>query len=235
VRDQLSLIATLQQIDNRLNALQVDVEALPQQLKPYDAACVEARQALASVEEDIERTERQWRSLERELDRLQAQLVKTQVKLHGVKTNKEYSAVLAEIDTGKQHSAALEDEILELMEAVELQRQQRRQQERHVQASEQELAQQAERVRQEQAKLAEQVAVEAEGRQHIVADLESDLYARYQQLSAAIRDRQAVVLMQEGACGGCHLTVQPQLVSELRRQDTLITCPHCHRILLWPA
>lgn len=234
MRDQLPLIATLQQLDNRLNALQAEVKALPQQLQAYDAACTEARQALAAVEDDIERTERQWRSLEREFDNSQAQLAKTQIKLREVKTNKEYSAVLAEVDTGKQRIAALEDEILELMEAVDSHRQKRRQQERLVQASEQELAQQADRVQQAQAVLAKQVAAEEEERQHIVADLERDLYARYQQLSA-IRDRQAVVLVQEGACGGCHLKVQPQLVSELRRQDKLITCPHCQRILLWPT
>lgn len=234
MRDQLPLLATLQQLDNRLNALQAEVEALPKQLQAYDDACSEARQALTAIGDEIDRAERQRRSLERELEGSQAQLVKTQTKLRGVKTNKEYSAVLAEIDTGKQHIAALEDQILELMEVAESQRQKRQQQEHHVQRSEQELARQAERVRQAQAVLGEKVAAEEVERQHLVADVESDLYARYEQLSG-MRDRQAVVLVQEGACGGCHLTVQPQLISELRRQDALITCPHCQRILLWPA
>ncbi len=234
MRDQFPLLAILQQLDNRLHALQLEVDVLPQQLQVYDVACTEARQTLATVEGEIERTERQWRALERELDSSQAQLAKTQTKLREVKTNKEYSAVLVEIDTGKQHVAALEDQILELMETVELHRQKRQQQDRHVQVSGQELAQKAERVRQEQSVLAKQVVAEEEERQQIVADLESDLYVRYQQLGS-MRDRQAVVLVQDGACGGCHLKVQPQLVSELRQQDTLITCPHCQRILLWPT
>jgi predicted nucleic acid-binding Zn-ribbon protein len=234
VRDQFPLIATLQQLDNRLDALRRDVKALPQQLQVYDAAWAAARQALMAIDGDIERAERQRRSLERELDSLQTQLARTQSKLHEVKTNKEYSAVLVEIDTGKQHIAALEDQILELMEAVELQRQKRQQQAHQVQVAEQELGQQTERVRQEQAVLAKQVTAEEEARQHIAADVARDLYARYQQLSS-IRDRQAVVFVQEGACGGCHLKVQPQLVSEVRQQDKLITCPHCQRILLWPT
>ena len=234
MRDQFPLIATLQQLDNRLATLRLKVKALPQQLQVYDAACVEARQSLVAIEDDIERTERQRRSLERELDSSQAQLVRTQTKLREVKTNKEYSAVLAEIDAGKQHIGTLEDQILELMEAVERQRQKRQQQTRHVQVAEQELGQQTERVRQEQAVLSSQVTAEEAARQHIVAEVAQDLYARYQQLST-IRDRQAVVFVQEGACGGCHLTIQPQLVSEVRQQDKLITCPHCQRILLWPT
>lgn len=234
MRDQFPLIATLQQLDNRLETLRLKVKALPQQLQAYDAVCEEARQALMAIEDDIERTERQRRSLERELDSSQVQLLKTQSKLHEVKTNKEYSAVLVEIDAGKQHIGVLEDQILELMEAVERQRQKRQQQEHHVRVAEQELGQQTERVRQEQAVLARQVAAEESERQRVAAEVTRDLYARYQQLSA-IRDRQAVVFVQEGACGGCHLTIQPQLVSEVRQQDKLITCPHCQRILLWPT
>jgi len=234
VRDQFPLIVTLQQLDNRLDALRLKVKALPQQLQAYQTACAEARQTLQVIEGDIERSERQRRSLERELDSLQAQLARTQTKLREVKTNKEYRAVLVEIDTGKQHIAALEDQILELMEAVELQRQKRQQQERHAQLAEQELEQQAARVQQEQAVLAGQVMADEEERQHIVAEVAGDLYARYQQLHA-IRDHQAVVFIQEGACGGCHLNVRPQLISEVRRQDKLITCPHCQRILLWPT
>lgn len=234
MREQFPLIATLQQLDNRLDALRLKVKALPEQLRAYDAACVEARQALKAIEDEIERTERQRRSLERELDSSQAQLGRTQTKLHEVKTNKEYSAVLVEIETGRRHIAALEDQILDLMEAVELQRQRRQQQAHHVQLAEQELGQQTERIQQEQAGLARQVAAEEEERQHIVAKVAHDLYARYQQLSA-VRDRQAVVFVQEGACGGCHLTIRPQLVSEVRQQDKLITCPHCQRMLLWPT
>lgn len=234
MHDQFPLIAELQQLDNRLYRLKSEVEALPQQLQAYDVACAEARQMLLKLEDDIEQTERQRRALERDLDGSQAQLAKTQTKLREVKTNKEYSAVLAEIETGKQHIGAIEDQILELMERVEQYRQKYQQQKHHVHVSEQELARQAERVQQEQATLTKQAADEEATRQQLVADLSADLYATYQQLSA-IRDRQAVVLMQNGACGGCHLKVQPQLISELRQQDKLITCPHCQRILLWPA
>ncbi|MCZ6874924.1 MAG: C4-type zinc ribbon domain-containing protein [bacterium] len=234
MHDQLPLIEELQQLDNRLYRLQSKVEALPQQLQAYDIACVEARQILLDGEGEIEQAERQRRALERELDGSQAQLTKTQTKLREVKTNKEYSAVLAEIDTGEQRIAVTEDQILELMETVELCRQKHQQQKHHEHVSEQELAQQTKRIRQEEATLAKQVAAEEATRQQLVADLLADLYTRYQQLSA-IRDRQAVVLIQEGTCGGCHLKVPPQLISELRQQDKLITCPHCQRILLWPA
>jgi predicted nucleic acid-binding Zn-ribbon protein len=60
------------------------------------------------------------------------------------------------------------------------------------------------------------------------------VYAAYQRL-AGVRGGQSVVHVQNGTCGGCYLKVQPQLVSEIRRQDKLVTCPHCQRMLLWPV
>jgi len=52
---------------------------------------------------------------------------------------------------------------------------------------------------------------------------------------AAQNDGSVVVHLKDGVCGGCHLKVQPQLVSEIRLQESLHTCPHCRLILLWPA
>src|SRR5919199_756979 len=72
---------------------------------------------------------RQQRTLERELGSHQDALRKTQSKAHEVKTNKEYSAILAEIALGKQRLEALEDQLLALMEATDQQRQASRVQE----------------------------------------------------------------------------------------------------------
>jgi hypothetical protein len=234
VRRQFSLLAELQRLDDRLRALQDEQHNLPQQLRSYELACTEARQELARLRADIEQTERQRRTLERELDSLQVRLEKTQHKLREVKTNKEYSAVLAEIDTGKQHIAALEDQILDLMEVTEQGRQAYRLQEQRVQEAVQALAEQEKHIKQTHAELARQIAAGEGERQRLLVDLDANLYTTYQRL-AAQRNGQAVVVVQNATCEGCHLKIQPQLVSEVRQQAKLITCPHCQRILLWPA
>lgn len=234
VRSQFLLLVELQRVDDRLHALQVEQHDLPRQLCSYELACTEARQELSRLRDDIDHSERQRRTLERELDSSQAQLAKTQSKLREVKTNKEYSAVLAEIDTGKQHIAALEDRVLDLMEATEHYRQEHQMQERCAQEATQELAEQERHVQQGHAAFAQQIAAEEVKRQQLVADLDTNLYATYQRL-ATQRNGQAVTQVRDATCGGCHLKVQPQLVSEIRQQAKLTTCPHCQRILLWPA
>jgi hypothetical protein len=234
MRSQFLLLVELQGLDDRLRALEAEQQRLPQQLQPYETTCMEARQTLRCLQEDIEHTERQRRGLEQELESLQAQLAKTQGRLHEIKTNKEYSAVLTEMAVGKQRITAIEDQVLNLMEYTEQSRRTVQMQEQHVQEVMQAFAEHSKHVQQNQQTLTEQLMLEQTKRQQIVVDLDEKLYAVYHRL-AIQRGSQVVVYVQNGTCGGCHLKVQPQLVSEIRQQNTLITCPHCQRMLLWPS
>jgi predicted nucleic acid-binding Zn-ribbon protein len=232
--NQFVLLMALQRLDKQLRTLYAEQQQLPQRLQPYETRCTATQQSLMHLQEDSARSERQRRALERELDDLQAHLRKTQSKLHEVKTNKEYSAVLAEIDTGKQRIAALEDQVLDLMELTEQHRHNYREQEQRLQEARHELEDQSQRVQHAQQALAERITGEEAKRQQLIGDLDAQLYTMYQRL-AMLRDGRAVVYIQDGTCGGCYLKVQPQLISEIRRQDKLLACPHCQRMLLWPS
>jgi predicted nucleic acid-binding Zn-ribbon protein len=160
VRNQFAVLRELQGLDDRLRALRGEHQHLPQQLQAYEIACAEARQQLTQLQEAVAQTERQRRAVERELEGVQANLAKTQSKLHEVKTNKEYSAILAEIATGKQRITALEDQVLELMELLEQHRQASQQQEQRMQGAAETLATQRESAQQAQAVLQQQIAAQ---------------------------------------------------------------------------
>src|SRR5207253_2336359 len=106
-------------MDDRLRAFALQEQQLPQRLQAYELACAAARQQLEQQQAAIEQSERQQRAFERALVNHQEAVKKTQSKAQDVKTNKEYSAILAEIDAGKQRLEALEDQLLGLMEATD--------------------------------------------------------------------------------------------------------------------
>jgi uncharacterized protein len=234
VRDQLRFLLELQHVDDHLRVLAIEEQKLPQRLQGYEAACTQARQQLAQQQAAIEQSERQQRTLERELVGHQDALRKTQSKAHEVKTNKEYSAILAEIALGQQRLGALEDQLLVLMEATDQQRQASQVQEQRVQAALQELAEQQRQIQQEQALLQRDLAAAQEHRQQTVTHLDAKLYGQYQKVAAQHGGR-GVAQLQDNVCSGCHLKVQPQLISEIRLQTQLFACPHCRLMLLWPA
>ena len=169
-----------------------------------------------------------------ELQSTQDALDKVQFKLREVKTNREYSAVLAEIDAGKRRMISMEDQLLQLMEQAEQKRQAKRLQEQRVQAAHDALQEQGRVVEQASGVLGQEILAEREKRQQTAVGLDVELLEVYEKL-AAQNDGSVVVHLKDGVCGGCHLKVQPQLVSEIRLQESLHTCPHCRLILLWPA
>lgn len=234
MRDQFQLLFALQQVDDRLRALALGEQQLPQRLQAYEAACAAARQQLVQQQATIEQSERQQRVFERELANHQEAIRKTQSKAHEVKTNKEYSAILAEIDAGKQRLEMLEDQMLALMEATDQQRQAYRLHEQQEHVAQQALVEQRHQIQQEHETLRRTIVAEQERRQQTVAGLEAKLYEQYQKVAAQHSGR-GVAQLQEGVCSGCHLKVPPQMVSEIRLQVQLFTCPHCRLMLLWPA
>jgi len=232
VRDQFRLLLALQQMDDRLHTLALEKQHLPQRLQAYEAACTAARRQLVQQQAAIEQSERQQRAYERELASHQEALRKTQSKVYDVKTNKEYSAILAEIDAGKQRLEVLEDQLLTLMEATDQQRQAYRVQEQQEQAALQELAVQTRHIDQEQETLRRAMVAAQEQRQQTVAAMDAKFYEQYQKVAAQHGGR-VIAQLQEGVCSGCHLKLPPQLISEIRLQTQLFTCPHCRLILLW--
>jgi len=234
VRDQFRLLLALQQVEDRLRACALEEQQLPQRLQAYEAACAAARQQLVQQQAAIEQSERQQRVFERELVNHQEAIRKTQSKAQDVKTNKEYSAILAEIDAGKQRLEALEDQLLGLMEATDQQRQAYRAQEQQEQAALQELVEQTHHIQQAQETLRCTMLDVHERRQQTVAALDAKLYEQYQKVAAQHGGR-VVAQLQEGVCSGCHLKVPPQMISEIRLQTQLFTCPHCRLMLFWFA
>lgn len=233
MRDQLELLTALQELDDSLRQLRKEQQALPLRLKASEREHGEACQKLKSVQAEIDRNERQQHDLEMDLQSTQDGLVKVQRKLREVKTNREYSAVLAEIDAGNQHIGSVEDQLLQLMEHAEQKRQARQLQEQRVQVTHDALQEQGNAVKKASQALDQEILAEQEKRRQTSIKLSADVLEVYEKL-AAQHDRSVVVHVRDGTCGGCHLKVLPQLVSDIRLQDSLHTCPHCRLILLWP-
>jgi hypothetical protein len=234
VREQFVRLVALQQLDDHLRGLERERYSLPQRLQEPERAYQASQQEAAHLQATIEQSERQQRALERELDSFQAAVAKTQVKLRDVKTNKEYSAILTEIATSKENLASLEDQLLHLMEDVDQQRLAFQEQKRRVQEAERAVQQCQRELQAASEGLAQDIAAEQEKRQQTLAQLDAKLAETYEKLAMQNAGR-VVAQLHDGVCGACHLKVQPQLVSEIRLQEALFTCPHCRLLLLWPV
>ena len=115
----LEALKDLQTQDTRIAGLEAEVARLPRQIEAIQAALADARKAVDTLKARGETTKKDLRAKEKDLEVVAGKRSKAESRLYEVKTNKEYSAVLVEIEEIKQEKARTEEEILSLMEIQE--------------------------------------------------------------------------------------------------------------------
>jgi predicted nucleic acid-binding Zn-ribbon protein len=174
-----------------------------------------------------------------EIADLNESLKKYQSQQKAVKTNKEYGALLNEIDTVKKEIRTREDEILSHEEAAA---EARKESDSHDDTFPAEAAGYEEQMiewRAEQTALTAEIdageAKAAELRKHIDRKLIS-VFDRIAKSRAGVAvARVAMAGNQTAACSACNVRLRPQLLSDLRLSKETIHCESCKRILYWDA
>ena len=116
---QLDLLWELQKIDLELRNLKEAQEGYPKEIKHLDEKQKLEREKIQKEKEKVESLEKDRRHKEGELSLEQEKVKKTEGRMFEVKTNKEYQALLTEIDTLKGASSREEEEILQLLEEID--------------------------------------------------------------------------------------------------------------------
>ena len=171
-------------------------------------------------------------ALEKDVAVQQGRLSKFREQAMAVKTNQEYHAVQHEIAFAQTEIKKIEDTILErMMESDDLTS--------ALKAAEAQLAAEikavdAERRTGSAAHIEMQAALEriAGERAVLVAGLNKDVLGTFEAVS---RKRNGVAMSEArgGVCTICHVRLRPQVFNTVLRNDSILQCDHCNRILYY--
>jgi predicted nucleic acid-binding Zn-ribbon protein len=232
VHADLEHLIRLQKLGTAAEEARRAISALPERLGAIDAQLTSARAELADAKSRLAENQERRRAIEKDLSVVQTRLSRFKDQLMEVKTNREYQAMLKEIETAQHEVQGFEEKILErMLEADELTA--------AIKAAEGRLAT-AERTAaaERQALEAQRVAMEtqlddtARARQDVVAQLPATTLEIFEQVSRT-RKGVAVAEARDGHCVVCHVRLRPQVFSEVRRNDRVIQCESCQRILYY--
>jgi uncharacterized protein len=182
--------------------------------------------------EELEALRKRRKEKDKQLQMGQETLKRTRDRLLEVKNNKEYQSMLKEIETFETKNSHIEDEIISLLEELDIF-------ENEVKKKEKDLDVQRRHYEEEKAKMEDEldsIAKELDGcarkSEAIRKKIPAELLRKYEQIKTAMRGV-AVVSVWKEVCGGCHMSIPPQLYNELQKSAVLITCPNCSRIMYW--
>ena len=232
MKDQLKLLWELQKIDLELKAIKEEKERYPKEIKKLDEKQKIEKERIQKEREKVESLEKTRRQKEGHLNGEQEKIKRAEGRMSEVKTNKEYQALLSEIDAMKGANSRIEEEILQVMDEID-------ELKKDLSKREKEMGSTLEKIEGERKKLQEKMAQgeeawneRVERRDILSKQIESKLVKLYHTLKEK-RQGVGVVSVKNETCQGCFVNVPPQLFIEVQKNNALVRCPHCNRILYW--
>jgi hypothetical protein len=230
---QLQTLIELQQHDSRIALLEAEAARLPKQIAAIQAGLAEAKKAVETLRARFDQARKNLRAQERELEVAAAKRAKSEGRLYEVKTNKEYSAVLLEIEEIKQEKAQIEEQILALMEVQERITGEIREAELSLKAREEQVRTEEAQIREKLGGVEHELAVARAKRESRVGDLPRAVLTDYDRIRKARGGIAVATVDGTGVCGGCRVTIRPQAIQEIRAARSLMVCESCGRFLCW--
>lgn len=232
MREKLALLIELQKMESAAGRITARKKDLPVQLGELETKFMGFSAVVETQREQLEDLRKRRKEKDNQLRMGQDTLKRTRERLLEVKTNKEYQSILKEIETLETKNSHMEDEIISLLEELDVF-------EKGVKTKEADLDVQRRRYEEDKAKMEEElnsIAKEldlcARKGGEIREKIPADMLRKYEQIKSATRGV-AVVSVWKEVCGGCHMSIPPQLYNELQKSQVLITCPNCSRIIYW--
>lgn len=230
-------LRTLFLLDQQVRGLRSRLDSALAHQKAQNTKLDRLNQQLSEKQEQYKHDQVLGQTLEHQLREIDLRVSQLREKMNNVRSNKEYSALLVEVNTLKVEKGKVEEVTLQQMSKVESQNN--------------ELIQLKDKIEQ-QKKLMNVAQTE-------VKDRESEISARLTELNAQ-RDaadkelpadarqtynRLAVVhdgehmanvieesrRLMEYSCGGCYMSIPVERVNTLMMRDEIVCCPSCNRIL----
>lgn len=230
---ELATLIDLQEYDSRIAKLESDAARLPKQIEEIQQALKEAGRTLDALKARSDTTRKDLRAKEKDLEVAAAKRTKTEGRLWEVKTNKEYSAVLLEIEEIKQEKGKTEEEILGLMEMQERLTADLHDAEARLKVREEQARDDETKVRKKLAEVEDELAIVRAERQSRARELAPSVLGSYERILKA-RSGVAVAPVAPGpVCGACRVAIRPQAIQELRTAQDLMLCESCGRYLYW--
>lgn len=230
IKEQLSGLVQLQDLDGKIYALAKQKERFPLEIAKSQKSFEDKKITLNGLEEKFKNLAVKRKEREGDLASKEENIKKLNTQLAGLKTNKEYHAMQSQIAGLKADNSLIEEDILKMMDEqdkgkVEI-------------AAEKVCLSEEEKKFLEEKKKAEAGIKEIESaindlaakRGHILPSIDKRILPVYERILKG-KEGLALVKVKDYSCQGCFMAVTPQVVNEIKMLDKIVICEACARML----
>ncbi|MBW6520776.1 MAG: hypothetical protein K0A99_07155 [Desulfoarculaceae bacterium] len=230
MNDVISQLIALQKIDLQLDTIDNEIQQEQDALDQQSAMLAQREHDIDDLHEQISTLEKERRTLDLELGEELAHVKSRQSKMMQVQTGREQTALLKEIEDGKQNIKDKEEKIVAIMEEVESLTEQVTRQQELLQEETNNLAEATTKTKKNIDAISKSKQGQSSKRQKHAHKVDAKLLGKY----TILRQRRhglAVSNVLEGVCQGCFMSIPPQQFNVLLRGDRHLECPVCQRLI----
>jgi predicted nucleic acid-binding Zn-ribbon protein len=234
----LNGLIKLQSVENRLRIEKAKLTRCRRNVIIQENQIRSLQNALEAKKEEVQLGKVQFDRLELELKSRDETIARLRASLNSAKTNKEYAAVLTQLNTTKADNSKIESQSLELLKSIEADETECKE----IQSQIDEQKQHLEELRTEAETMAgkyqaqiDKIQAEWDRVAQTIPEKPLEIFKRVTETY----DGQAVAVIEQqdgkkGAysCGGCFMGLTTECVNLLMTKDDIIRCPNCTRILV---
>ena len=224
----------LQRVDSNLDELHELKGDLPHLVEVLEKKVLDKETRRKALEKTVKGALVRRDEIDLEVVTTKEKIEKYKEQQFQIKTNKQYDALTREIDQSQERIIALEKEMETIEQKVSMAK-------TDLEALTPELEELKKELEERQAELDlvnkehedEELKLKHE-RQKLAVRIEKADLKMYERIRSALGGK-AVVPVRRNACGGCFKRVPPQVSVELRKDERIMTCEHCGRLLVSDA
>lgn len=233
-KENLRQLARLQEHDKVLDALQAEIDKIPKAIAEIQARIEGRKTRLTEIKGRANAIQLSSKEKEAQVAAKEGEVKKHSQELNLVKTNEAFRALQTEIDKAKSAVSDFETEILTLMDEFDQLAKEEKTALAELKSLDSVDQEEIQAFQKDKQGLEAKAAAEKQRRDAVAAIVPEDVMKHYEHLRKRKAGGVAVAPVLRNICGGCRITLPPQVIVEVVKASSLQTCEACLRILYMP-
>ncbi len=230
MQEIIEKLLVLQDRDRKLLRVTQELAHIGPERESLKAKAASTQTALEAAKLSVKKIESERKQRDLEIEGKKAQIEKYLNQQLLTRKNEEYKALTHEIEMAKEVIFKIEDAEIFLMEQAEVAQKNVATATVEAAAAKKLVDDQIGLLNQREENLKKEFAELTASREQLASAVDDSTRSRYERLFKS-KGENVVVTVEHSACGGCHMKLPTQIVTNTRAQGELVTCPNCGRIL----
>jgi predicted nucleic acid-binding Zn-ribbon protein len=230
MQDIIEKLLILQDRDRKIQRVSQELAHIEPERTTLQARAASTQTQLDAAKTRVKQLDTQRKQFDLEIEAKKTQIEKYANQQLQTRKNEEYKALAHEIEMAKEAIFKIEDQEIAVMEQSETAAKDVTRATAEAAAAKKVVEDQIGLLNQRETNLKKELAELTASRVQLSEAVDETVRNKYERLVKS-KGENVVVGVEHSACGGCHMKLPAQVVSNARGAQELVTCPNCNRIL----